>query len=263
MQIFDIHTHLLPGIDDGAPDWDETMKMVYQAYEDGTTDIAITHHILSDQDYDLENEILEKFEELKERVADAQISLKFHLGAEIFYHHEISLDHRISTYNNNKKYFLVEFPMQGIPRHVDDKFFEFVIDKITPILAHPERNLGIINKPERAFEFAQRGVMLQMNAGSLTGEFGEAARLTAESLLDARLIHFVGSDGHNTRRRPIVMKEAYHRIVERCGENMADVLFNQNPSQAMQGLEIRILEPLPIEPPKSTKGFGLFKKLGF
>ncbi|KAA3662853.1 MAG: hypothetical protein DWQ10_01475, partial [Calditrichaeota bacterium] len=144
MQIFDIHTHLLPGIDDGSPDWDETMRMVYQAYEDGTTDIAITHHILSDQDYGLETEILEKYEELKTRVSDAQLGLKFHLAAEIFYHHEIELNHKISTFNDNKKYFLVEFPMQGIPRHVDDKFFEFIIDKITPVLAHPERNLGII-----------------------------------------------------------------------------------------------------------------------
>ncbi len=263
MHIYDIHTHLLPGIDDGAQDWDETMHMVYQAYEDGTTDIAITHHVLSDQDYELENEIIEKYEELKERVAGAKLSLNFHLGAEIFYQHGIKLDHRISTYNDNKKYFLVEFPMQGIPRYVDDQFFEFIIDKITPVLAHPERNLGIINKPQRAFEFVQRGVMLQLNAGSITGDFGEEVRQMAERLLDARLIHFVGSDGHNTRRRPIVMKEAYRRIVERCGEQTADVLFNQNPAKAMQGLEIRILEPLPVPPSKAIKGFGFFKKFGF
>ena len=263
MHIYDIHTHLLPGIDDGAQDWDETMRMVYQAYEDGTTDIAITHHILSEQDYELENEIHEKYEELKERVADARLSLNFHLGAEIFYQHDIKLDHRISTYNDNKKYFLVEFPMQGIPKHVDEQFFEFIIDKITPVLAHPERNVGIINKPERAFEFVQRGVMLQMNAGSITGDFGEQVRQMAERLLDARLIHFVGSDGHNTRRRPIVLKEAYNRIVERCGESMADVLFNQNPAKAMQGLEIRVVEPLPVPPPKQSKGFGFLKKFGF
>ncbi|MCA9731006.1 MAG: hypothetical protein H6696_13625 [Deferribacteres bacterium] len=263
MQIFDIHTHLLPGIDDGSPDWDETMRMVYQAYEDGTTDIAITHHILSDQDYARESEILEKFEELKTRVADAQLGLKFHLAAELFYHHEIELNHKISTFNDNKKYFLVEFPMQGIPRYVDDKFFEFIIDKITPILAHPERNLGIINKPERAFEFVQRGVMLQMNAGSLNGDFGEDVRAMAESLLDARLIHFVGSDGHDTKRRPIKMKRAYHQIVDRFGQNVADSLFRENPAKAMQGLEIRIPEPMPVEPPKTKKGFGLFKKFGF
>lgn len=263
MQIFDIHSHVLPQIDDGSQSWDETMRMVYQAYETGTTDLAITHHILNNSDYDREEEILDKFEELKARLASAKIPLKLHLGCEIYYQHDMDLSHRISTYNNNGRYFLVEFPMQGIPRHVDEKFFEYIVDGKVPILAHPERNLGILQNPSRAYEFVQRGVLMQINSGSLVGRYGEECKQLAIALLNARLVHFVGSDGHNTTRRPVVVQDAYEIILEGWGERMAQLLFETNPKKAMRGEEIKIPEPLPVEPPRKRAKFGLFRRFGF
>lgn len=263
MQIFDIHSHLLPEIDDGAQSWEETMGMVYQAYETGTTHLAITHHILSISDYQREDEILAKFEELKARLEQAKIPLTVFLGSELYYQHNLELDHQISTYNNNGRYFLVEFPMQGIPKFVDEKFFEFVIDGKVPILAHPERNLGILQNPSRAYEFVQRGVLLQVNAGSLLGRHGEGIKQLAIALLNARLVHFIGSDGHNTRSRPIVVKEAFEMIVERWGEKVARMLFKSNPEKAMRGEEIKIPEPLPLEIIRERRGKGLFRWLGF
>ncbi|RMD93754.1 MAG: histidinol-phosphatase [Calditrichaeota bacterium] len=263
MQIFDIHSHVLPKIDDGSQSWDETMKMVYQAYETGTTDLAITHHIINNSDYAREDEILEKFEELNARLSKAKIPLKLHLGSEIYYQHDIELDHRISTYNNHGKYFLVEFPMQGIPKFVDEKFFEFIVDGKTPVLAHPERNLGILQNPSRAYEFVQRGVLLQINAGSFLGRYGEPTRQLAISLMNARLAHFIGSDGHNAGRRPVVVREAYDFILEQWGERMATLLFERNPKKMLRGEEIKIPEPFPVETPRKKVGFGLFKRLGF
>ncbi|MFQ5633553.1 MAG: tyrosine-protein phosphatase, partial [bacterium] len=197
MQLYDIHSHTLPKIDDGSSSWEETLQMVRQAHATGTTDLAITHHIIRPADYRKENEILEKFAALKELLQKKEVPLNLHLGAELYYSPDLKLNHRISTYNNNGRYFLVEFPMQGIPKFCDERFFEFIVDGKNPILAHPERNLGILRNPTRAFEFVQKGVLLQLNAGSVTGIYGEPVRQLALQLLDAKLIHFVGSDGHN------------------------------------------------------------------
>ncbi len=262
MQKIDIHSHVLPQIDDGSQSWEETMDMVYQAYETGTTEIAITHHILRESDFALEDEIIEKFEELKARLKAAHIPVRLHLGSELYYQPDLNLDHKIATYNNNGVYFLVEFPMQTIPRYVDEKFFEFIIDGKKPILAHPERNVGIIENPMRAYEFVQRGVYLQINSGSLTGDYGERVRQTAIALLNAQLVHFVGSDGHNTDRRPLIIQNAYEIIAENWGERYATALFQDNPRKAMAGEMLKIPEPQPVEMPKRRK-MGLLRRLGF
>jgi len=260
MEFFDIHCHVLPKIDDGSQSWEETMKMVTRAHETGTTQLAITHHIINPKDFERENEIVEKYEELKERLKAASIPMKLHLGSELYYAHDLDLNHRIATYNDNKRYFLVEFPMQGIPKYCDEKFFEFIVDNRNPILAHPERNLGIIKNPMRAFELVQRGVLLQLNSGSLTGMYGEQVRQTAFLLLKAGLIHLVGSDGHNIMRRPLIIDEAYDYILSHYGERKAMKIFYENPWRAMNGDDIEIDEPMPVEAP-AKKGF--FKRLGF
>lgn len=263
MQLYDIHSHLLPKIDDGSDSWQETMQMVRQAYQSGTTDVAITHHVLRPADYQKEDEIFEKFQTLKKLLQEAEIPLNLHLAAELYYHPEMQLDHRISTYNNNGRYFLVEFPMQGIPKFSEERFFEFIVDGKTPILAHPERNLGMLRNPNRAYEFVQRGIMMQLNAGSLTGMYGGPVRDLAFRMLDAGLVHFVGSDGHNPSRRPLVVRDAYDLIVQRYGQAYAVKIFHEYPWRAMHGDDIQIPEPGEIDVTPPRKKFKLFRMLGF
>lgn len=258
--MIDIHSHVLPQIDDGPASWEETMAMLNQAEEDGVQEVAITHHILSNLDYEREEEIIAKFRELQERIAIEKLNIKIHLGAEIYAQADMQLYHTISTYNNNKKYFLVEFPMQGIPRFVADRFFELVTQGMVPIIAHPERNMGFVRKPERAFDFVQRGALLQMNAGSILGRHGKPIKETALILLNSNLIHFVGSDGHNTRRRPLQLGAAYDAVADGWGVERADRLFIENPRKALAGEAIVAPDPLPVEPLK--KGFwGKLKEI--
>jgi len=254
--LIDIHSHVLPTIDDGPSSWQETMDMIRQAREDGVAEVAITHHVLSNLAYQRENEIIEKFNELKERIASEKLNIKLHLGSEIYAQPDMELFHTISTYNNNKKYFLVEFPMQGVPRFVSDRFFKLVLDGMIPIIAHPERNLGIIRHPEQAFEFVQQGALLQMNAGSILGRHGPPVRDTARILLNSNLIHFCGSDGHNTTSRPLKLRGAYNAVAEEWGEERARRLFVENPRKALVGEEIKAPEPMPIQPLKKKRLFG-------
>ncbi len=251
--MIDIHSHVLPQIDDGSASWEETMAMLAQAEDDGVKEVAVTHHILSNMDYEREEEIIAKFKELQERIAIEKLDIKIHLGAEIYAQADMELYHTISTYNDNKKYFLVEFPMQGIPRFVADRFFELVTRGMVPVVAHPERNMGFVRKPDRAFEFVQRGALLQMNAGSILGRHGTPVKETAMILLNANLIHFVGSDGHNTRRRPLQLSAAYDAVADGWGIERADVLFKDNAVKLLAGEMIVAPEPQPVQPLK--KGF--------
>jgi len=258
--LIDIHSHVLPKIDDGPVTWEDSMAMLRQAEEDGTKEVAITHHILSNLDYEREGEIITKFKELQERIKIEKIEIKIHLGAEIYSQPDMELFHTISTYNDNKKYFLVEFPMQGIPTFVADHFFSLISDGMVPIIAHPERNGGVIRKPERAYEFVQRGALLQMNAGSILGRHGAPVKDAATILLNSDLVHFVGSDGHNTKRRPLQLRAARNAVAEGWGEDRANLLFHENPAKAIAGEPINPSEPMPIQP--LPKGFSkLMKKI--
>jgi protein-tyrosine phosphatase len=233
------------------------MAMIHLAIADGIKEVAITHHILSNMDFDKQNEIISKFEELKQIIDGQNLDIKIHLGCEIYSQVNMELFHTISTYNDNKKYFLVEFPMQGIPRFAPEKFFDVITQGFTPIIAHPERNAGVVRRPERAYELVQRGALLQMNAGSIVGRHGSQIRDTAEILLNSNLIHFVGSDGHNTRRRPIKLSDAREIIVDGWGAERAELLFVTNPGKAIAGEPIDPPEPLP---PQSLKK-GLVRRL--
>lgn len=255
--MIDIHSHVLPKIDDGPQSWEETMAMLHQAQEDGISEIAITHHILSNLGYQIENDIVLKFNELKDRIKRENLKLTVHLGAEIYAQADMELHHRISTYNNNRKYFLVEFPMQGIPKFAMERFFEIIMDGMTPIIAHPERNGGVIRNPTRALEFVQRGALLQMNAGSLLGRHGSPVRDTAMILLNSNLIHFCGSDAHNTSSRPMQLRDALFAVAEGWGEERARALFKTNAQKMLAGEPIAAPDPLPIQPLKK----GLFGKI--
>ena len=262
--MIDIHSHLLPGIDDGAQNWEETIEMAKQAVESGTKEIVITHHILDNSQFKLESEIISKFDELEKRLTQAKIPLKLHLASELFYQFELDLTHRISTLDNNGRYFLVEFPMQGIPQGADELFFKLIMDGKTPIIAHPERNFGLLKNPQRAYDFVQRGVLLQLNAGSLDGKYGEGVKALAIAFMNSHLIHFVGSDGHNVHRRPMRIGDIYDTVVELWGEQRAKQIFFENPRKALAGESIKRPEPLPVEAVRKRSSFSpmnLFKRL--
>ncbi|MFQ6116287.1 MAG: tyrosine-protein phosphatase, partial [bacterium] len=201
--MIDIHTHLLPKIDDGPSTWEESIEMLKEGQEDGVREIILTPHILKNLDDHLEKEIRKRFVGLRKRAAAAGISIKLHLGSEIYLQPDTNLDRGLSTLNENGKYFLVEFPMSSIPEYASLKLFEFVMDGFVPILAHPERNAIILRRPSQAYQFVQMGILIQINSGSLLGDFGQAVRATAFDLIEHNLVHLVASDCHDANSRPL------------------------------------------------------------
>jgi protein-tyrosine phosphatase len=252
--MIDIHTHLLPDFDDGPATLDDTRNMLTLAERDGTRQIVLTSHILVPKDYEREDEILAKFEQIKTLIRKEKRKLKVYLGGEIFLHPETELNRVFSTINDNRKYALVEFGMREIPDFVPQKLFDWIMQGYKPILAHPERYLPIIKNPRYAYKFAQMGVALQVNSGSLMGIFGESVRKCALRLIDHRLVQFVASDGHDISSRSISLVEPHKLLSTKYSAELADRLLEQNPLRAIRGQELIKEEPIPFD--ESGNGSG-------
>ncbi len=256
--LVDIHSHILPNVDDGAENWEQSLTIVKNASAEGIRKIVATPHVLSEPHFREENKIIAIFKEMKKRIADQGIKIEIVLGCEIMAQPDITLDHRIATFNDNKKYFLIEFPLNSIPRFVPEKLFEFVVDGKVPIIAHPERNLGFQQRPDFIYDYIQRGNLMQVNEGSLRGRFGKDVQNLALQMIEHRSVHFVASDGHKVDRRTVTLRESYDLIAEKYGKKLANKLFIENPEKAILGEKIEIEEPIPIE--KKIKR-GILQKL--
>jgi protein-tyrosine phosphatase len=261
MAFIDTHSHVLPFIDDGAEDWDMAMAMLKQAQDDGVHQVVCTPHIQSAIDFDREDEIIGVFNELQDRAKSNGIRILLHLGAEIYIQPDLQLDKKIATLAQNGRYFLIEFPMNLIPDFVSQRFFDLVMDDKIPIVAHPERNARIITDIGKAYEFVQRGALLQANAGSITGQFGETVQKTVFRLLDAKLIHLVGSDAHNNSGRPLMLRKAYDIILRKYGQEAAYKLFYSHPKLILSAQNVSVEEPGPFVNEKSKKISDRFKHL--
>jgi len=258
--VIDIHAHIIPQVDDGPGSIETSLEMLQTGAEDGIKAVVATPHILSNLEFAREKEIVKKFLELKRSAAEKNIPVQLYLGSEIYIEPNLDLGHRIATLGNNGRYFLVEFPMQGIPVFAAERFFEMMVEGKTPIIAHPERNAGILADPMKAYEFVRRGALLQVNAGSLTGRFGNRVREVAIRLLEARLVHFVATDAHDTNSRPLVLSKAYQVVAERMGKGYADDLFHNNQVKILRGERLEPPEPI-VEQLQAGRGPGLKERI--
>jgi len=244
--MIDIHAHLLPQVDDGPDSWEKSLAILRGGIEDGIKGVVCTSHVLNRLDEELEREFIDKFEELKKRVKEKDLRISLWLGSEIHCNAEFNPKSKIATLNGNGKYALLELPLVGIPNDVEDIFFRLSVEGITTILAHPERNSVIAEKLEIAYNFIEKGVLLQSNAGSLTGQFGKRVKHTVLEMLDHQMIHFIASDCHSPHRRPMILSRAYKIITRHYGEKTAEELFIVNPYKAVIGKEISPSPPIPI-----------------
>jgi len=256
--MIDIHTHLLPQVDDGPQDWEETLAMVRQGIRDGIEGAVCTPHALNVLDESFESKIQYKFQQLQELIGREGLKLQLWLGAEIHCQARFNTGSALATLNNNGKYLLIELPIGELPVDVGEKLFAVTLKGVSPILAHPERNNVIVRKPEVAFQLVQQGAMIQLNAGSLTGEFGGAVKKAAFTLMNHGLVHFVASDCHGARSRSMELRRACRLVSEKWGKDRADALFRIHPRKAVLGEAIDVPEPTPIV---EKKRFG-FKRFG-
>ena len=236
--LIDSHSHILPGLDDGAKTMDETLGMVRQLYEAGFKTLMATPHVLEGTDYLRPAEILKVTEQVRQAVAEAGIPVEIVPGAENYIFPDMGKwvrEEKLLTLGNTGKYILVELPMFEIPHYTDQVFFELQVQGLTPILAHPERYKGLVDEPERLLDWAKKGVLFQLDLRSLRGRYGPKSQELAETLLRSDLIHFVGSDAHRVSRSGSSEREALQSVKDLVGEERFRELTQMNPERILEG----------------------------
>jgi len=253
--VFDLHTHILPGIDDGAKDMDTALTMLRMAAEQGTTALALTPHFIEGDWLPDWEEIVAGCQRLQAAAQEHNIPLQLYPGAEIAIHYD-NLD-RLKGPGpycfNGGSYALVELPATHIPSFIDEFLFVLQARGINPIIAHAERHPEIARKPDILLEWVRKGVLVQMNAPSLTGRMGEKTQAAAEFLLTNHLVHIIGSDGHGINFRRPQMNRAARRMMELVGHEQTQRILTTNPAAILQDRTLDV--PIPERIQTSRDGF--------
>ena len=215
--MIDMHSHIINGIDDGSKSIEMTINMLKKAEQSGTTDIIATPHFMRGR-FEVEyNEVLKKVEELREISRENNIDINIYAGQEVYYSRkllEYYNDKIIGTINNSK-YMLIELPMLEFNiEEVINTIYELQIRGITPIIAHPERYKQFIKKPSMINALIKEGMLFQLNAGSIAGDFGKDVKKTATKYLEHNIYSVIGSDAHRDRGRDTDMREALNILEE-------------------------------------------------
>ena len=202
--MYDFHSHVLFGVDDGAKDEEMSLNMLRIAAESGTKVIVATPHFVRDRFQVPRNKIKAKVEKLRELAKENQIPIELYLGQEVYYSEQMLKyyeDGEIGTIENTR-YMLVELPMREFhTERVIDGFYELQLKGIKVILAHPERYEEFIKKPDLINRFIEEGFLFQLNTGSIAGDFGKNVKKTAEVFLKNRVYSLIGSDAHRDKSR--------------------------------------------------------------
>jgi protein-tyrosine phosphatase len=195
----DMHSHLVPGIDDGAPDPETSVEMIRRLKELGFSKLITTPHIQREFYDNDRDKVTTHFGRLQRFLADQRITMDMGVAAEYYldsFFPQAVLPEGLLTLNG--KLALVEVSMAGWPRQIDDMIFSIQGNGYQPVLAHPERYL--FEDSIKVYEgWKQKGVLLQMNLLSLSGYYGRSVKALANKYLDAGLYDFCGTDAHHLR----------------------------------------------------------------
>ncbi|WP_152393678.1 tyrosine-protein phosphatase [Paenibacillus guangzhouensis] len=254
--MIDIHTHILPGIDDGAANWSDAINMARAAVAEGITTIIATPHHANGRYHNTALEVIDHVRHMNEQLKGMGVPLTIQSGQEIRLHHDLIdawLRKELLPLADSS-YILIELPSSNIPKKIVEFIHELHVMKLKPIIAHPERNAEIVKDPDRLAQLIEIGAFAQVTTHSLLGDFGRQIERAAWSLCRSGLIHIVSSDAHHVERRGFRLGETYEVIRERMGQPWENY-FQDNAR--------RIIEDLPFGsmPKDNPSSVGVIQRL--
>lgn len=269
--VIDIHTHIIPGVDDGCKDDVMCLAMLRKAVASGTQAIFATSHAFSAAECPVWDDLLAGVQKVRKMAQENNLKLKIYSGSEVFMDWELlpQIANNGSYCLNGEHfgeqpvtYILVELPMHFIPQYADEFWYELRLKGVTPILAHPERYQELMTKTAKLLQWRKEGLLLQCNAGSFAGKFGESAEHAAKILLKNNLVDFLGSDAHRDVGRNTDMREGIKVICELAGDAAAQRILLTNPQKLVTGEKVDVFVPEKIaEDTKKCFWIKLFDKL--
>ena len=234
--MIDIHSHILPGIDDGAKSLEEALDMLRVAIDQGVTTQVLTPHIHLGRFNNTKQHIEQEFIKFKEQVDSANLPIKLLLGAELRIGPEIM--QLISTNSvpwlgefQDKKTFLLEFPRTEVPFGSDNLVSWLISKNCLPIIVHPERNSTFLHNRDKLQTFIDLGCPLQITSSSITGKFGEDVQQMTQELLLADQVSAIASDCHNLKGRSPDLLAGLEQAKSIIGDERANLLVSDKPAE--------------------------------
>jgi protein-tyrosine phosphatase len=216
----DMHSHLIPGVDDGSPDMETTMQLIKGLQQLGYKKLITTPHIMWDMYKNNRADILLKEKLVKDELVNRNIDIEFKAAAEYYMD-----EHFVQLLNGSEPlltihedWVLVEFSFIAAPFDLKQNLFQMQIKGYKPVLAHPER-YNYFHKDKQVYhEFAEQGCLLQVNILSLTGYYGKSIQEAARYLVKNKLVSLMGTDLHHTRHYAAINNNQLFRVVNQVTE---------------------------------------------
>ncbi len=242
----DIHVHILPAVDDGAPDLDAAVRMAETAAHDGIVGLVATPHGTEWRRVGNREQFLLRLREVRDAVQAAGITVDIYPGQEAWLGPNL-LDQLADGYAftlNNTRYILVEVPFSHCPAETEELAFQLLAHGYVPIMAHPERNADLARDLDRVCRLIGLGMRFQITAASLLGHFGPGPKAAAERYIRHRLAHFLASDAHHpTGPRAPQLSQARGVVESLAGPDYAELLTVVNPRAALADGELVVPDP--------------------
>lgn len=228
--LIDIHCHILPGMDDGPNLLQTSLAMAKIAVKDKIGTIVATPH--TDGIRVNRDSVRVSVDRLNNELSRENILLEVLSGYEIPYHlvNELAVTHTLGTSNC----VLIEFPHNYFPGDALATSNRLIDEDLQPIIAHPERNIRILDEPAILEELLNSGTQAQLTAASITGDMGPDIQQCAHQLLKKGLVHFIATDSHSPTFREPILSKAYKAVTKLIGRNKADRIFFHNPLKITQ-----------------------------
>ncbi|MGN0997995.1 MAG: tyrosine-protein phosphatase [Faecousia sp.] len=239
--MIDLHSHILPQLDDGSQSLEESLAMARLAVQSGVTAIVATPHCMDDRAASVSS----SFRLLREALQETEIPLKLYLGMEIFgtpYTCRFLQDRKLFTLNGSQ-YPLIEFSFRSTGEEETEILEDLVRVGYRPLIAHPERYPYVWEDPELINLWTQMGCLLQINRGSLFGRFGSGPQRMAIELVDRGFAAVISTDSHSPRVRTPWMKDIQALLSQEYSPELAQDLLLRNPQHILKNEPVPPMEP--------------------
>lgn len=225
----DIHTHILPGVDDGAAGMPQALELVRMAWKNGTRTLFLTPHYRG-KFKESPQWLRESFSMFSQMVREELPAMKLVLGSEV--HYEADMPERIQQKQvlsiNDSQYLLLEFRGSSLRSQIIAGVSEVIRCGFIPIIAHVERYQEFLTDDSLVPEVLEKGALVQLNADSVMGQNGLRVKKFCHRMLKEQMVHFIASDAHDTRKRPPLLRDCFLRVHKKYGEEYAAQVFYHN-----------------------------------
>lgn len=236
MEYIDIHSHILPGVDDGSQSMEQSLVMLRQAVSNGIGKVILTPHNKAERRNVSVDGIRKRTDALQKAAMEDGIPVTLYTGMEISYRHgvvDLLEEGKLCTLAGSQ-YVLVEFhPMEQF-NYIKSAVYEFVSCGYIPVLAHVERYECMASKLQNVSDVIDRGALIQVNASTVTGRMGYKGKQNVKKLLKERLVHFIATDAHDEENRGVYLNDCKKYLCKKFGEEYTAQLLYDNASRIIQ-----------------------------